>query len=134
MPAGSFVQTLKRCHQIKCVVCKVCLLDLISDKVGKGQRGENDLHVLGAESATNRHGPEKHPPPPSALAFFALLQIKSEIPRLGLSYPRSYHCINFTPYHSFRGRKKTALLRDSLERDHSTICVFLICVFCRIVW
>ena len=73
--------------------------------------------------------PRKAPCSPSALAFFApSLQIKSGIPRLGLSYPRSYHCINFTPHHSFRECKKQLLkpniVSDSPKRGLSILIVW----------
>ena len=87
---------------------------LIEDNIrqggGHGGEGENDLHVLGADGILGQtEVAQKSTQLPSlaCLAFFAL-QIKSEIPRLGLSYPRSYHCINFTPYHSFRAGAKNS--------------------------
>ena len=82
------------------------LWQIISDKVALEGHTEGEMIYMSREQTPSKGGdkqtwPRKAPCSPSALAFFApSLQIKSGIPRLGLSYPRSYHCINFTPHHS----------------------------------
>ena len=130
MPAGSFVQTLKRCHQIKCVVCKVCLLDLISDKVGKGQRGENDLHVLGAESATNRQTDmaQKSTLLPLCLGFFRPLanKIRDSTSRAVISEVVSLYQLHPVSFFQ-RAQKNSSPQRFTRKRSQHYMCVFGMC-------
>ena len=110
------------------------LWQIISDKVALEGHKEGEMIYMSREQTPSKGGdkqtwPRKAPCSPSALAFFApSLQIKSGIPRLGLSYPRSYHCINFTPHHSFRECKKQLLkpniVSDSPKRGLSILIVW----------
>ena len=128
-----------RHHVLKTLRREIGILwQIISDKVALEGHTEGGMIYMSREQTPSKGGdkqtwPRKAPCSPSALAFFApSLQIKSGIPRLGLSYPRSYHCINFTPHHSFRECKKQLLkpniVSDSPKRGHSIliVCGFLV--------